>query len=250
MYLWSEDTASRGPEEIASCLLHYLEKLPPTVTEVVLYSDSCSGQNRNITVSLMLKHFLSRSPNVQKITQKFLVSGHSFNSCTRNFGLIEKESRKHKIIATLDEWASVIEKSKRSIPVFKVTQMKTTDFLSFTELQGMICNWKKDVGKNKVSWIKMWQIEYLKNDIFKLYVTNYDGEKIEIDVQKTGKTADGFMNHNPSLLYPNGREISEAKMKDLMDLMPLIAEECQENYKKLKTCSDDNDFVYASCEED
>uniref|UniRef100_A0A1B0GMM9 DUF7869 domain-containing protein n=1 Tax=Phlebotomus papatasi TaxID=29031 RepID=A0A1B0GMM9_PHLPP len=190
MYLWSEDTASRGPEEIASCLLYHLEKLPPTVTEIVLYSDSCSGQNRNITVSLMLKHFLSRSQNVQKITQKFLVTGHSYNSCNRNFGLIEKDSRKHKIIATLDEWASIIEKSKRSLPHLKVTQMKTTDFLSFTELEGMICNWKEDVGKNKA-----------------------------------GKTADDFMNHNPSLLYPNGREISEAKKKDLMDLMPLVTEE-------------------------
>uniref|UniRef100_A0A1B0GNF7 Uncharacterized protein n=1 Tax=Phlebotomus papatasi TaxID=29031 RepID=A0A1B0GNF7_PHLPP len=96
MYLWAENIASRGAQEIASCLLCHLKSLPPTVTKVILYSDSCGGQNRNIKMALFLKHFLCQNThNITKITQKFFVSGHSYNSCDRSFGTIEKCSSRH-----------------------------------------------------------------------------------------------------------------------------------------------------------
>jgi hypothetical protein len=53
MNVWSENIASRGAQEIGSCLLKHIDNfIPPQVKHLILYSDSCGGQNRNIKMSL------------------------------------------------------------------------------------------------------------------------------------------------------------------------------------------------------
>lgn len=59
MHIWSENIASRGGQEIGSCLIkHFENHLAPNTKIVKCYSDSRGGQNRNIKVSLLLKKFL------------------------------------------------------------------------------------------------------------------------------------------------------------------------------------------------
>lgn len=56
MYLWNESVASRGSQEVSSCLLKHFANYVPSETEtIILYSDACGGQNRNIKTTLMLK---------------------------------------------------------------------------------------------------------------------------------------------------------------------------------------------------
>lgn len=92
MYLWNESVASRGAQEIASCLKFHVESfVSENVQHIILYSDSCGAQNRNIKVTLMLKKILSNHSCLQNITQTFFVSGHSHSSCDRCVGLIERQ---------------------------------------------------------------------------------------------------------------------------------------------------------------
>ena len=48
-FIWDETQGRRGSCEIATCIFLYLKSLPVTVTDVVLFSDCCGGQNRNQT---------------------------------------------------------------------------------------------------------------------------------------------------------------------------------------------------------
>jgi hypothetical protein len=76
MYVWSEDVASRGPQEIASCLKgHFERNLPNTTKEVTLYSDSCGGQNLNIKMSVMLSKILQSHPSLEVINKKIFHPG-------------------------------------------------------------------------------------------------------------------------------------------------------------------------------
>jgi len=53
-HMWHEATASRGPSEIASVIWQWLNQMKDKdmlKKEVVAYSDSCDGQNRNIVIS-------------------------------------------------------------------------------------------------------------------------------------------------------------------------------------------------------
>lgn len=55
MYVWPESIASRGAQEISACICRHLrERMPANTVELILWSDSCYGQNRNIKLALIL----------------------------------------------------------------------------------------------------------------------------------------------------------------------------------------------------
>jgi len=75
------DLASRGAQEISSCITTFLKAVTSsecTKTELVMWSDSCGGQNRNIKMSLSLPKLVCSDVPFTTITQKFLESRHSF----------------------------------------------------------------------------------------------------------------------------------------------------------------------------
>jgi len=81
MYVWDESVASRGPQEIGSCILHYVKNYI-TSTKLIMYSDQCGGQNRNIKMATICNYIVANtSLSVNEIDHKFLVSGHSFLPC-------------------------------------------------------------------------------------------------------------------------------------------------------------------------
>lgn len=121
MYLWHEGIASRGPQEITSCLIHYITNfIPKECQEIVAYSDSCGGQNRNVKTSIMLSHLLAKSDNLQSITQQFYRSRHSYNVCDRKFSIIEKKRKRVETIEVPSEWADLIKNAKETDPKFQV----------------------------------------------------------------------------------------------------------------------------------
>lgn len=56
MYVWNESMASRGPQEIGSCLLHFIKNYVHT-EKLIMYSDQCGGQNRNIKNGFNLQFY-------------------------------------------------------------------------------------------------------------------------------------------------------------------------------------------------
>nr|CAH7755794.1 unnamed protein product [Callosobruchus chinensis] len=80
MYVWNESQGSRGPQEIGTCLLHYTKNFVST-SKLIMYSDQCGGQNRNIKIALLCKYILETGQTtLHQIDHKFLVSGHSYIS--------------------------------------------------------------------------------------------------------------------------------------------------------------------------
>lgn len=192
MYVWSENVAGRGAQDIASCIRkHLLNYLPDPIEHLTLYSDSCRGQNRNIKMTHMLKHYLASS-EIDLIEQKFFLSGHSYNSCDRNFGLIEKERRKHEIVNSPDHWIEIINKTKKKEPTFEVTKMRSNDFFTSQELQKLIVNGKVDEKKNKINWLKTRTIKLDKEKPFYLYMVYDDKLQRRVDIGKKNVTEEQF----------------------------------------------------------
>ena len=88
-YIWDETNGQRGSSEIGSCLITHLKSLPSTVKHVILYSDCCSGQNRNQYLAAGLHHTVKTSPSLQILEQKFLESGHTQMECDSMHAAIE-----------------------------------------------------------------------------------------------------------------------------------------------------------------
>lgn len=47
IYMWRGGEGSKGSQDVISCLLKYIQSLPPTVTHIDAFSNNCSGQNKN-----------------------------------------------------------------------------------------------------------------------------------------------------------------------------------------------------------
>lgn len=76
-YVWDESIGFRGPQEIGSCILHYVINFV-TSTKLVMYSDQCVSQNRNIKMASLCNYIVaSTSFAVEEIDHKsYLVVIH------------------------------------------------------------------------------------------------------------------------------------------------------------------------------
>lgn len=226
MYAWPESVASRGPDEIASCLhQNFLETIPADTEKIILYSDSCPGQNKNIKMTLMLKFFLDSWPheNLKKIEQRFYVVGHSYNYCDRNFALIEKQKKVTENIFIPDHWINLIKAAKKKDPKFVVKEMHVGSFLSSAPLKPLIINRKRSRSGRKISWLNFQTIIYNRGDPFILKVKEYDSRfspAFEISLRK--KNISNFSGIVLPVLFPNGRKISKKKFDDLIELSQYI----------------------------
>lgn len=170
-HTWLETTAGRGSQEIVSCILKHLNQhLKPTTETLILWCDSCGGQNRNHILCIMLQRFLSRQAKLKEISIRFLCSGHSYMSCDRDFGSVEKAVRKEQEIFTDQDYIELM-KNCRSSHKFNVTEMKADDFQDAKPVLALITKRDKDESsKEKVSWLKTHQVRLNKNHPFKFFM--------------------------------------------------------------------------------
>ena len=65
MYMWDEQTASRGSQEIASCLIKFCKNLPVSVIKLTSFSDCCGGQNRNENIAMAWMYICKNSKKIE-----------------------------------------------------------------------------------------------------------------------------------------------------------------------------------------
>ncbi len=92
MFCWPEYIASRGTDEIGSCILKYLGDIPDTYRNIVAWCDNCAGQNKAKHIIAVFLRLIG-SGKFDKIDQKFPEPGHTYLPNDRNFGVIEKLGR-------------------------------------------------------------------------------------------------------------------------------------------------------------
>lgn len=248
MYIWNESIASRGSQEIGSCLMYYINNFVDT-ENLIMYSDQCGGQNRNIKLSLMCNYMIT-SPEfkVSQIDHKFLCSGHSYLPCDQDFGLIEKSKKYFPNIYIPDDWKNVIT-SARKIKPFTVVEINTRDFFSSKSLENNITRRKISKTKDKVEWLKIQWLRFESSEPFSLKYKYTNQEEInfdELDLKKrTSQVKTGL-----ELLHPTGNCISIEKKKDLLELMAYVPLVHHAFFQSLKTSTGVPNEVFIRTEEE
>lgn len=114
-YTWLETESGRGANEVASCVIDFLQKLdkylsshPNKKYTLHLFSDSCASQNKNTILLACLMKFLEESSNFIKIRHFFPIRGHSFMPADRVFGRVEREYRKKEEIISPEEYRTIL----------------------------------------------------------------------------------------------------------------------------------------------
>ena len=223
MHMWHEGEASRGSKEVGSCVLTYLKDHPTNASHLIMYSDSCGGQNRNINaICLWLNVVNNDNYSYTTIDHKFMVSGHSYLPNDWDFGGIELARRRASSLFVPDDWCVLVENARRKNG-FQVRKMHQTDFVTSSSLKAMIVNRKVNTKGDKVDWFSIHWIRVEKASPFSFkyrYTLNTleQWKTVNIRPKRKGRPSDiGRANLPP--LYTAPRPIKAAKLKDLKDLL-------------------------------
>lgn len=245
-YTWLEGVAGRGAQEVGSVLKKHLKGLPPSVTEVKCWSDSCGGQNRNIKIVLILKSCLEETENLKKITLNYLIPGHTYLPNDKDFGDIECALKHQQRLYNQADYEQVMRKARKKNPLV-VKSMLKEEFFGTCQIEKNITNRKKDVRKNKINWLETRSIQLHKDKPHSIFMSkNFNKDYVEVDIEKKSR---GFKRPNffysPKLvsLWPDGKPISVEKLNDIQSYLQLIPPDCQDFFKNLTSSADIIDDV-------
>ena len=244
-FMWNETEGKKSSCEIGTCLYVYLRSLPRSVNHVILYSDSCGGQNRNQYVSAALRHAVVNIESIQTIDQKFLVSGHTQMECDTIHQRVEKAKQRTTIYIP-SQWDTVVQMAKKTDP-FTVVPFRHTDVYDFKKLAATtIRNIKTDLKGNRVNWLKIRWLRYIKSEpdtIHFKYNMHDDFSAIKVNgaSSRRGRSCQpGAATTELTYLYSSKLPIADAKKKDLLDLcrLKVIPEDFHSYYRSLLSCKD------------
>lgn len=230
---WLENEASRGTQEVGSCLRKYIQDIAATVKTLILWSDSCGGQNRSIKLVLMLIHVLQHHPTLESISLRYRLSGHSFLPNDSEFGDVECALKGHDKVCTDKAYMKIMEDC-RNENKFEVIRMKSEDFFSVQKLEKLITNRKVDINKKKINWLNTHEILIDKFHPNLLKMRKKIGGNFQtVDIAKA-KTQLDLKSVELEHLWPNGRPLSQEKVKDLKEMLELVDDEDKPFYDFLK----------------
>jgi len=159
--MWDETVSKKGSCEIASCLWLWLDNLPATVEKVTLYSDSCSGQNKNINMLTMMLVAVNVLP-IKLIDHKFLECGHTQMEVDSMHATIERASHSAEIYVPRD-WVTIASIAKKEGKAYGVRTMRQEDFTDFKIVTAkLIQNKSKRDSGERLYWMQCKWFQYRK----------------------------------------------------------------------------------------
>lgn len=111
--LWTEIDASKGTQEVGSCLKMHIEQITKPIRRLILWSDSCGGQNRSIKLVLMMMHVLHNHKPLESVSVRYLQSGHSFLSNDTEFSDAECGLKRIEKIYTDAVYIEIMRKCRK-----------------------------------------------------------------------------------------------------------------------------------------
>lgn len=245
--VWYEGTAARGANEISTFVFNYIEKKSlenETKFDLIFYSDNCSGQNKNKIILAMYMYALHKFQNINTITHKFLIRGHTQNEGDTMHSCIEKEIRRARRSGPIfvpAQYAQLIRTAKKKPPYYRVNEFDHTGILDFKALSS-------NLGKNNFTINSVYENFYFTDiKVMKVcreeplkfyYKTTYSEEFKTVDCCQTKKTSkvtrkssqsncsmtvdeklQYFESWGEKKAYTQPCGISEKKKKDLLSLV-------------------------------
>jgi len=247
MYMWDETVASRGADEICSCLQTYIDTLPADIQQLTCYSDSCFGQNKNFQIICFWN--LQVQKRLKQVDHKYLVRGHTYLPNDRDFSHIEK--RKGSATVYVPEgWKKIVKEACPKKP-YDVHTMDSSLFRDFTGIVKQHTQRKKDTDKHpvlisKATWMNFGQtvdtsgkVQYHPNEVWLRYSYSATEQWSKLNLLKGRKKLQPSYDVNLPLKYPDGHQIKRKKVQDLKRMIPFLPAEHRQFYMDLDSGDSD-----------
>lgn len=166
--------------------------LPDNVREVLVFSDTCGGRNRNQYIASLFLFITQTFNDINVIEHKFMEKGHSKMEVDSMHGAIE-HAEKHITITSMRQWLTVFSmaRSNRNTQVkekwalkeaYRVKELKYPDFKDLKALgASVIDNRTQDSEKKTVQRLKIKRMRFQKSDTNVIFFSNeYTGPYVFI----------------------------------------------------------------------
>lgn len=119
MYCFLENEGSKNADSVCSFIHNFIETQTSknkNVKEIVMFSDSAGGQNKNLQV-VKYCTWLAQRMKV-RITHIFPPRGHTYCQCDRNFGLYGSILKKIEIVSSPNEYLEIMRSARKTSSPF------------------------------------------------------------------------------------------------------------------------------------
>lgn len=125
----------RGANQITSCVYDFFKyrilNQWPNISKIILYSDTCAGQNKNSIMATMMLAAAHDLAYISSIEHKFLTPGHT--RMDSDHSLIERTKKRTTMnIHHPRDWAQII-RSVGKPGKFTVIEMSESNFYDFSD---------------------------------------------------------------------------------------------------------------------
>ena len=183
MFAWTENVAKRGSIDVGSCLLRFVRNVANDWPELVLWSDSCGSQNRNLNMVALIIALVNSNNRIKKITHRFLWSGHSHLPNDSDFSHTEKKKSTAGIFSP-EKYVKIMKNARRK-NIFHVTCMKRNDFLDIKIMKKSIANKRKDDCGKGFKFTNIHEMFFEEGFVGFHFRYNFDDEAVcRVDLSK------------------------------------------------------------------
>lgn len=215
-YVWNETEGDLDASVFASCLIKALEEhLKIEMKPIVIFSDGCGYQNRNVVLANALS-FLATKYNIE-IEQKYLEKGHTQMECDSTHSLIERKLKNRQIYLPTD-YISVIKEARKNPTPLEVSYIAHDFFINYeddSKYRYSSIRPGKSKGDLKVTDIRA--LKYLINGDILFKVAHSD--EYNLLPQRKNQIENNF-SRDP--LYSKRLPISKKKWNDLQELKKVL----------------------------
>lgn len=229
-YFWHEGEADLSGSSFATCLVNYIENTlskNDSIKHIILYSDGCTYQNRNVVLANALCHTTKKFGI--EITQKILEKGHTQMEVDSVHSVIERKVRKRKTCIYVPQNYVDLMREARPRQPYVVHYVDHSFFKDYTEL-----NYYNSIrpgtraGDPVVTDLRV--IHYSRNGHI-TYKLLFGDEFQELPRKARNSEANP---DNPGPLYEESLVIKQSKFDHLMALKHVIPADYHPFYDKLK----------------
>ncbi|CAG9765951.1 unnamed protein product [Ceutorhynchus assimilis] len=219
-YTWSEAESKRGSSEIATCVYNALQFYDSKGIKVAsLYSDGCSGQNKNNIMATMLLYTVLHSTNLDEISLKFFETSHGQNEGDSVHSCISYAIKHSGNLFIPSQLYPVFKLARRKHP-YNVCLLQYNDFLDFKTLakELRVLTVRKTETGDPVKWTEIMELKVLKNHPQQIFFkTSHLSNDFKVLSLKRLGTSE-LRKVVPNRLNTQPNKMSEEKYSDLQSM--------------------------------
>lgn len=232
-YFAHEGLTCRGSNEICSYVYDFLQKKDADGAEnVTLFSDGCTGQNKNTITPTMLLFFIQNSVNVKTVSLHYFETGHGQNEGDSMHSAIEKEVSNLPEIFLPCQLAIAFQTArKKPKRPYNVAEVGSDDIQDWKELSvdlfghGALRTRETDDGE-PISWKAFMAVMVKKETPTKIFVkmSHYDDfQSVTLGRGRRRSNAGEVEKlQKPKAAYARGKPYPRLSAKKFEDLMKLV----------------------------